>query len=88
MASLLCKKGGDVVNSVRQIIARNIKAKREQRKWSQEKACENCGLSVKAYGELERGKSNPRLSTLQKVIDGFQMTWEELFAGCDQIEMM
>lgn len=87
MASLLKQKGGDGVNIVK-IIARNIRAKRKQLDWSQETACEKCGLSVKAYGELERGKSNPRLSTLQKVLIGFEMTWGELFAGCDQIELM
>lgn len=69
-----------------EIIAKNIKAKREELNWSQETACEECTLSIKAYGELERGRSNPRLSTLRKVRKGLRMTWGELFAGCEQAE--
>ena len=53
-----------------EIIAKNIKAKREELNWSQEPACEDCTLSIKAYGELERGRSNTRLSTLRKVRKG------------------
>ena len=61
-------------------IARNMKAARERKKWSQARAAEACDMSDRAYGEIERGKSNPKLNTLLKICRGFEMTLAQLIA--------
>ena len=61
-------------------IARNMKAAREQNKCSQARAAEACDMSDRAYGEIERGKSNPTLKTLLKICRGFEMTLAQLIA--------
>ena len=61
-------------------IARNLKDKRKEIGISQEKAAELCNVSIKTFGELERGATNATAATLKKVIPGMQMTWQELFA--------
>ena len=61
-------------------IARNMKAARERKKWSQARAAEACDMSDHAYGEIERGKSNPKLNTLLKICRGFEMTLAQLIA--------
>ena len=57
-------------------IARNLKDKRKEMGISQEL----CNVSIKTFGELERGATNATAATLKKVIPGMQMTWQELFA--------
>ena len=61
-------------------IARNMKAAREQKKWSQARAVEACDMSDRAYGEIERGNSNPKLNTLLKICRGLEMTFAQLIA--------
>ncbi len=61
-------------------IARNLKAKRKKMGISQEKAAELCDVSIKTFGELERGATNFTAATLKKVLPGMQMSWQELFA--------
>ena len=61
-------------------IARNMNAAREQKKWSQARAAEACDMSDRAYGEIERGNSNPKLNTLLKICRGLEMTFAQLIA--------
>ena len=53
--------------SENEIIAKNIKVIRKALGESQIDFAANCGLSVEALSLLERNKSDPKLSTLQKV---------------------
>lgn len=62
------------------IIASNIVARRTTLNLSQEKAAEQCGISTRNYGRIERGEGNPTLTVLVKIIDGLSMTWEQLGA--------
>ena len=63
------KEGGDnVLDEVLIIenIGRNMLAKRHQMNWTQARASEECDLSERAYGEIERGNTNPTIITLVK----------------------
>ncbi len=55
-------------------IARDILAKRMQKEWSQAQAAEACEMSERAYGEIERGNTNPKLNSLLKICKGLDMT--------------
>ena len=46
-------------------IARNLKDKRKEMGISQEKAAELCNVSIKTFGELERGATNATAATLK-----------------------
>jgi transcriptional regulator with XRE-family HTH domain len=58
-----------------------IRALRNQRGWTQEKAAEMCGLGQKLFQLYESGiKDNPGLKTLEKIARGFGMEVHELLA--------
>ena len=61
-------------------IGRNMLAKRHQMNWTQARASEECDLSERAYGEIERGNTNPTIITLVKICKGLEMTLEEIIA--------
>lgn len=48
-------------------LARNIKALRKQMRESQMDFAAHCGISTEALFLLERERSDPKLSTIQKV---------------------
>ena len=76
----LRKKGGEKMFEAK-IVARNMLTKRNEKGWSQAKAAEACDMSERAYGEIERGNSDPKLSTLSKICKGLEMTLTELITG-------
>ena len=61
-------------------IGRNMLAKRHQLKWMQARASEECDLSERAYGEIERGNTNPTIITLVKICRGLGIMLEEIIA--------
>ena len=61
-------------------IGRNMLAKRPQLKWTQARASEECDLSERAYGEIERGNTNPTIITLVKICRGLGIMLEEIIA--------
>lgn len=61
-------------------IGRNMLAKRHQLKWTQARASEECDLSERAYGEIERGNTNPTIITLVKICRGLGIMLEEIIA--------
>lgn len=48
-------------------LARNIKALREELQESQMEFAAHCGISTESLSLLERERSDPKLSTIQKV---------------------
>lgn len=72
----LRKKGGEKVSIIyiMDIIAENVRRKRKEKGWSQCKASEVCGISEHAFGEVERGKSNPTINTLMQICKGLEIT--------------
>lgn len=59
-------------------LARNIKALRKQLRESQIDFAAHCGISTEALSLLERERSDPKLSTIQKVAAYIDWTVSDL----------
>jgi transcriptional regulator with XRE-family HTH domain len=55
-----------------------IRSIREAKGLTQEQAAEKLNMSPSAYGEIERGESDPKLSKLRKIADIFEIELSEL----------
>ena len=55
-----------------------IRRIREAKDLTQEQMAEKLGVSQSAYGDIERGDNDPKLSKLQKIADIFEMPLSEL----------
>jgi transcriptional regulator with XRE-family HTH domain len=55
-----------------------IRLIREAKNLTQEQVAEKLGVSQSAYGDIERGDNDPKLSKLQKLADIFEMQLSEL----------
>ena len=63
---------------VRAVLARNIKAFRSRRNWSQADLAEKSGLSIVYLSDIERGNKWPYLDTLVKLAESFKVEVYEL----------
>jgi transcriptional regulator with XRE-family HTH domain len=55
-----------------------LRIERFKRNMSQEKVCEELNMTTRTLGNIENGKGNPRQSTLNKLIDFYELDPEEL----------
>jgi transcriptional regulator with XRE-family HTH domain len=55
-----------------------IKLVRNAKGFTQEEMAEDLGMSSNAYGDIERGDSDPRLSTLRKMSEKLGISLSEL----------
>lgn len=55
-----------------------IRLIREAKNLTQEQVAEKLGVSQSAYGDIERGDNDPKLSKLQKLADIFEIQLSEL----------
>ncbi|MGA3056248.1 MAG: helix-turn-helix transcriptional regulator [Candidatus Korobacteraceae bacterium] len=62
------------------LLARNLRALRKQRDWSQEVMAEECGLHRTYVGAIERGERNVTLDTLNLLARAFGVTAAELIS--------
>jgi len=60
------------------IIAGNLRQLREDRKLSLEKASEITGVSKSMLGQIERGESNPTITTIWKIASGLKVSFTAL----------
>ena len=68
-----------VQESASQRFKRRLKELRRERRWSQEKAAEICGIGQKMFQLYELGvKDNPSLKQLEKIAFGFGLDVSEL----------
>jgi len=63
---------------VRAVLAKNIKAFRGRRNWSQADLAEKSGLSIVYLSDIERGNKWPYLDTLVKIAGTFNVDVYEL----------
>lgn len=56
-------------------ISKTLKALRQERGWSLDKAAEKTGVSKAMLGQIERGESSPTIATLWKIASGFQTSF-------------
>ncbi|WP_017726884.1 helix-turn-helix domain-containing protein [Halalkalibacterium ligniniphilum] len=56
-------------------IGRRLKAIRTERKWSLDRLSQETGVSKPMLGQIERGESNPTVSTLWKIAKGLDVSF-------------
>lgn len=66
------------MNDLNFIIANNLKTIREGRKLSLDKLSEITGVSKSMLGQIERGESNPTVTTLKKITVGLKISFTAL----------
>ncbi len=59
-------------------IASNLKKIRKSRNMSLDMMAEQTGVSKSMLGQIERGESNPTVSTIGKIVEGIKVTFDEL----------
>jgi transcriptional regulator with XRE-family HTH domain len=62
------------------ILARNLRALRKKRGWSQEEMAEECGLHRTYVGAIERGERNVTLDTLTRLAHALGVESAELIS--------
>ncbi|WP_042349788.1 helix-turn-helix domain-containing protein [Bacillus massiliigorillae] len=60
------------------ILAKNLKALREEKKLSLEKVAELTGVSKTMIGQIERGESSPTITTIWKIANGLKISFSSL----------
>ncbi|MGG3450627.1 helix-turn-helix domain-containing protein [Domibacillus aminovorans] len=60
------------------IIAKNLKALREDKKLSLERVAELTGVSKTMIGQIERGESSPTITTIWKIANGLKISFTSL----------
>ncbi|MDN4524288.1 helix-turn-helix domain-containing protein [Fictibacillus fluitans] len=58
-----------------EIIGKRLKAMRSHRSWSLDQAAQATGVSKPMLSQIERGESNPTVSTLWKIANGFGVSF-------------
>lgn len=59
-------------------IAINLKRIRKTKNMSLDMLAEKTGVSKSMLGQIERGESNPTVATIEKIVDGMKVSFEEL----------
>jgi transcriptional regulator with XRE-family HTH domain len=67
-----------ILDNIQLIIAKNLKALRSQRKLSLDKVSELTGISKTMLGQIERGESNPSITTVWKIANGLKVSFSAL----------
>lgn len=66
------------MSSLDKNIAVNLKRIRKAKNMSLDMLAEQTGVSKSMLGQIERGESNPTVTTIGKIIDGIKVPFEEL----------
>lgn len=69
-------------------IAANLKRIRKARNMSLDMLAEKTGVSKSMLGQIERGESNPTVSTISKIVEGLKVPFEELIYKKEENIMM
>lgn len=59
-------------------ISQNLKRIRKSRNMSLDMLAEHTGVSKSMLGQIERGESNPTVSTIAKIVDGLKLSFDDL----------
>lgn len=60
------------------ILANNLKEIRDEKKLSLDKVADLTGVSKSMLGQIERGESNPTISTVWKIANGLKISFTDL----------
>lgn len=75
----------EVMESIRLVLAHNMKNLRKQRKMNQETLAERARLSVGMIKNIELGKRWPSPATTEAIAKGLGVTVGELFSGKERL---
>lgn len=64
-------------------LARALRQLRGERGQSQEDIAQSAGITVAAFARIERGQTNPRWTTVRRILDALEITITELGATLD-----
>ena len=67
-----------------QQIGNRLLAIRKRLGLTQSEAAELCGLSGRAYADIERGEVNMRIQTVQRICRAFHITPDKILTAADQ----
>ncbi|MBD5469738.1 MAG: helix-turn-helix domain-containing protein [Lachnospiraceae bacterium] len=59
-------------------IAENLRRIRKSKNMSLDMLAEKTGVSKSMLGQIERGESNPTLATMEKIVEGMKVSFEDL----------
>jgi transcriptional regulator with XRE-family HTH domain len=66
------------LENLNEIVARNLRSLREEKKLSLDKLAELTGVSKSMLGQIERGESNPTITTVWKIANGLKISFTTL----------
>lgn len=66
------------------VVARNLKKIREDRKLSLDNVAQMTGVSKSMLGQIERGESNPTVTTVWKIANGLKISFTELIKSTQE----
>lgn len=69
-------------------IACNLKRIRKSKNMSLDMLAERTGVSKSMLGQIERGESNPTVSTIGKIVEGLKVPFEQLIYDRKEIMVM
>jgi XRE family transcriptional regulator, regulator of sulfur utilization len=72
-----------VARNVQALLGARIRKLRRERKWSQERMAEECGMHWTYIGQVERGERNLTLQSIQTIAKALNLKISELFSGLD-----
>lgn len=66
------------MENLNDIVAKNLRSIREEKKLSLDKVAELTGVSKSMLGQIERGESNPTITTVWKIANGLKISFTTL----------
>jgi len=73
----------DLMENFNIVFAKNLKKIREERKLSLDKVADLTGVSKSMLGQIERGDSNPTITTVWKIANGLKISFTTLMNNDD-----
>ena len=68
---------------LKEMIGRSLQRIRKERGMSQEEVAFICKMSVRTYGKIERGDANFEIDTLDKIVKGLNIRFQDLMEGLE-----
>lgn len=66
------------MENINLILSKNLKYLRNERKLSLDKLADLTGISKTMLGQIERGESNPSITTVWKIANGLKISFTAL----------
>ena len=72
-----------VQDPIDQALAHTLRRLREERGQSQEDVAQSAGITLAALARIERGQTNPRWTTVRRILGALEITLSELGTTLD-----